>query len=97
MLRELDCSDLRSEQVTPDPGWLMPFILDFRHRFLTLLSYEFRSFAPSLALSIVLGRRSLQDLSSTSVLSDSHRFFSKGMFSLSLSVYFLLSESMHDC
>ncbi|CAM6032806.1 unnamed protein product [Sphagnum compactum] len=34
-------------------GWLNPFNLDFRRRFMSLLGYNFRSFAPALALSIL--------------------------------------------
>ncbi|KAF1813674.1 N-acetyltransferase [Eremomyces bilateralis CBS 781.70] len=45
MLRTLDSG-------TTDPEWLGDFVQDFHKRFLTLLSYQFRTFPSVLALSI---------------------------------------------
>uniref|UniRef100_A0A3Q2P6I6 RNA cytidine acetyltransferase n=1 Tax=Fundulus heteroclitus TaxID=8078 RepID=A0A3Q2P6I6_FUNHE len=53
MLKELN-ADEASEQ-TP---WLVAFWKDFRRRFLSLLSYRFSSFHPSLALSILQNKNS---------------------------------------
>jgi len=41
-----------SEEDTDD-NWLQAYMADFRRRFLALLSYQFRSYSPSLALSIL--------------------------------------------
>jgi len=41
-----------SEEDTSD-NWLQAYMADFRRRFLSLLSYQFRSYSPSLALSIL--------------------------------------------
>ena len=35
-------------------GWLQSYVADFTRRFASLLSYNFRDFSPSLALSILL-------------------------------------------
>ncbi|XP_076125510.1 RNA cytidine acetyltransferase [Alosa pseudoharengus] len=45
--------ELNSEE-SPEQGlWLSAFWKDFRRRFLSLLSYQFRNFSPSLALNIL--------------------------------------------
>jgi N-acetyltransferase 10 len=36
-----------------DSSWLKEYFKDFRRRFLSLLAYQFKVFAPSLALSIL--------------------------------------------
>ncbi|XP_054633393.1 RNA cytidine acetyltransferase [Dunckerocampus dactyliophorus] len=46
--------------------WLSAFWKDFRRRFLSLLSYQFRSFHPSLALSILQNKSSTETASSLS-------------------------------
>ncbi|CAH3158897.1 unnamed protein product [Porites lobata] len=48
MLRLLNDSEEASRE-----NWLQAYMADFRRRFLSLLSYQFRSFHPSLALSIL--------------------------------------------
>ncbi|KAM7435703.1 N-acetyltransferase 10 [Porites harrisoni] len=48
MLRLLSDSEEASRE-----NWLQAYMTDFRRRFLSLLSYQFRSFHPSLALSIL--------------------------------------------
>uniref|UniRef100_A0A3Q0SJ10 RNA cytidine acetyltransferase n=1 Tax=Amphilophus citrinellus TaxID=61819 RepID=A0A3Q0SJ10_AMPCI len=63
MLKELD-TDENPEQ----SQWLSAFSKDFRRRFLSLLSYQFSSFHPSLALSILQNKKSKED---TSILSSS--------------------------
>ncbi|XP_038050759.1 RNA cytidine acetyltransferase-like isoform X2 [Patiria miniata] len=45
-----------NEEMTRQPdteSWLMAFSTDFRRRFVSLCSYQFRSFQPSMALSIL--------------------------------------------
>ncbi|XP_055350421.1 RNA cytidine acetyltransferase-like [Paramacrobiotus metropolitanus] len=39
--------------VDGDAGWLKEFFLDFRKRFINLLPYQFRTFAPQLALDVL--------------------------------------------
>lgn len=55
MLSLLDSSD--------DNNWLKDFFFDFRRRFISLLSFQFKSFYPSLALSII----SNKDIDASSV------------------------------
>ncbi|RKP27939.1 putative nucleolar ATPase Kre33, partial [Syncephalis pseudoplumigaleata] len=50
MLRDLHAADLPTQC---SAHWLAEFSADFRRRFLTLLSYQFRDFHASLALSIM--------------------------------------------
>ncbi|KAL4434095.1 hypothetical protein ABPG75_000536 [Micractinium tetrahymenae] len=47
MLRPLQSPDVA------DPGWLDPFVQDFRARFMTLLAGAFRDFSPALVLSLL--------------------------------------------
>uniref|UniRef100_A0A1A7XUM2 RNA cytidine acetyltransferase n=1 Tax=Iconisemion striatum TaxID=60296 RepID=A0A1A7XUM2_9TELE len=61
MLKELN-TDETSEQ---NP-WLSAFWKDFRRRFLSLLSYQFSSFSPSLALSILQNKKSKEETASLS-------------------------------
>ncbi|KAG5273809.1 hypothetical protein AALO_G00155780 [Alosa alosa] len=50
--------ELNSEE-SPEQGlWLSAFWKDFRRRFLSLLSYQFRNFSPSLALNILQNKNS---------------------------------------
>ncbi|KAI3660400.1 hypothetical protein MP638_002483 [Amoeboaphelidium occidentale] len=44
---------LNSGGISVDKSWLYAFWKDFRKRFINLLGFEFRSFVPSLALSII--------------------------------------------
>lgn len=43
---------LHSEEESPE-DWLSAYWVDFRRRFLSLLSYQFAKFTPSLALSVL--------------------------------------------
>ena len=57
MLKPLDCADLLAHATpdTPAPrsGWHAAFVADFARRYMQLLSFEFRSFDPTLALSVM--------------------------------------------
>ncbi|KAG9473197.1 hypothetical protein GDO78_022901 [Eleutherodactylus coqui] len=44
---------LQEEEESEQEPWLTAFWKDFRRRFLSLLSYQFRSFSPSIALNIL--------------------------------------------
>ncbi|RMX60078.1 hypothetical protein pdam_00004498 [Pocillopora damicornis] len=44
---------LSDREENSDDNWLQAYMTDFRRRFLSLLSYQFRNFRPSLALSIL--------------------------------------------
>jgi N-acetyltransferase 10 len=50
MLRELDAADLDTKAA---PGWTVHYTDDFKRRFVALLGYQFRGFAPSLALQVL--------------------------------------------
>jgi N-acetyltransferase 10 len=52
MLRPLDTSDMRPEDA-PRIGWHVGFVADFARRFAQLLSFEFKSFDVTLALSVM--------------------------------------------
>ncbi|KAJ8252722.1 hypothetical protein COCON_G00220340 [Conger conger] len=52
--------ELNSEQ--EQGQWLSAFWKDFRRRFLSLLSYQFRHFPPSLALNILQNRAAKEDV-----------------------------------
>ncbi|KAM9854883.1 RNA cytidine acetyltransferase [Aulostomus maculatus] len=57
------------KELVPDEGqsqWLAAFWKDFRRRFLSLLSYQFSSFHPSLALSILQNKTTKEETSSLS-------------------------------
>lgn len=61
MLKELNTDE------EPDQSqWLSAFWKDFRRRFLSLLSYQFSSFHPSLALSILQNKKSKEEKSTLS-------------------------------
>uniref|UniRef100_F7FA29 RNA cytidine acetyltransferase n=1 Tax=Macaca mulatta TaxID=9544 RepID=F7FA29_MACMU len=47
---------LTDEDEADQGGWLAAFWKDFRRRFLALLSYQFSTFSPSLALNIIQNR-----------------------------------------
>ncbi|XP_029992858.1 RNA cytidine acetyltransferase [Sphaeramia orbicularis] len=61
MLKELN-ADEASEQ----GQWLSAFWKDFRRRFLSLLSYQFSNFTPSLALNILQNKKSKEEMSTLS-------------------------------
>uniref|UniRef100_A0AAX7VAU2 RNA cytidine acetyltransferase n=1 Tax=Astatotilapia calliptera TaxID=8154 RepID=A0AAX7VAU2_ASTCA len=64
MLKELNTDE------TPEQSqWLSAFSKDFRRRFLSLLSYQFSNFHPSLALSILQNKKSKENTCSKSPLS----------------------------
>ncbi|KAJ3595939.1 hypothetical protein NHX12_002348 [Muraenolepis orangiensis] len=48
--------DLRTEEASDQAQWLPAFWTDFRRRFISLLSYQFSSFQPSMALNILQNR-----------------------------------------
>lgn len=48
---------LHTETVSFDgQEWLQDYFKDFRRRFMSLLSYQFKAFTPALALSILLNK-----------------------------------------
>ncbi|KAM4552961.1 RNA cytidine acetyltransferase [Fundulus diaphanus] len=49
--------ELNAEEASEQSQWLAAFWKDFRRRFLSLLSYKFSSFHPSLALSILQNKK----------------------------------------
>lgn len=49
VLKELN----RDEKAKSADSWLFQYFVDFRRRFVALLGYQFRTFLPSLALSII--------------------------------------------
>ncbi|KAK5619435.1 N-acetyltransferase 10 [Crenichthys baileyi] len=49
--------ELNTEEASENSLWLTAFWKDFRRRFLSLLSYQFSSFHPSLALSILQNKK----------------------------------------
>ncbi|XP_049430674.1 RNA cytidine acetyltransferase [Epinephelus fuscoguttatus] len=63
MLKELNTDDAPEQS-----QWLSAFWKDFRRRFLSLLSYQFSRFHPSLSLSILQNKKSKEE---TSILTSS--------------------------
>ncbi|EGG03283.1 uncharacterized protein MELLADRAFT_49560 [Melampsora larici-populina 98AG31] len=51
MLRSL-CQEISDQSYTP-AGWLTAFALDFRKRFIALMSYKFREFSSIMSLSVL--------------------------------------------
>ncbi|XP_028285696.1 RNA cytidine acetyltransferase [Parambassis ranga] len=49
--------ELNTEEATEQSQWLSAFWKDFRRRFLSLLSYQFSRFPPSLALSVLQNKK----------------------------------------
>ncbi|XP_031717150.1 RNA cytidine acetyltransferase [Anarrhichthys ocellatus] len=60
--------ELNTDEVTEQSQWLSAFWKDFRRRFLSLLSYQFSSFHPSLSLSVLQNKTSKEE---TSILTSS--------------------------
>lgn len=56
---------LNTEEAAEQGQWLSAFWKDFRRRFLSLLSYQFSSFNPTLALNILQNKSATQDASTT--------------------------------
>ena len=63
MLRTLQSSHTQTQC---DPMWLSSFSKDFHHRFQSLLSFQFRSFSSTLALSILESARAAKQADSDS-------------------------------
>ncbi|KAI1299816.1 hypothetical protein EDD11_006421 [Mortierella claussenii] len=61
MLRTLESSHTQTQC---DPMWLSSFAKDFHHRFQSLLSFQFRSFSATLALSILESARTAKQVES---------------------------------
>ncbi|KAF9205707.1 hypothetical protein BGZ49_003683 [Haplosporangium sp. Z 27] len=61
MLRTLESSQTQTQC---DPMWLSSFAKDFHHRFQNLLSFQFRSFSATLALSILESARAAKQVNS---------------------------------
>uniref|UniRef100_A0A671WYG2 RNA cytidine acetyltransferase n=1 Tax=Sparus aurata TaxID=8175 RepID=A0A671WYG2_SPAAU len=57
---------LNTDEAPEQSQWLSAFWKDFRRRFLSLLSYQFSSFHPSLALSILQNKKSKEETSTLS-------------------------------
>uniref|UniRef100_A0A4W6CX57 RNA cytidine acetyltransferase n=1 Tax=Lates calcarifer TaxID=8187 RepID=A0A4W6CX57_LATCA len=55
--------ELNTDEAPEQSQWLSAFWKDFRRRFLSLLSYQFSSFHPSLALSILQNKKSKEETS----------------------------------
>lgn len=61
---------LSGEEVGGASDWLKEYWTDFRKRFLSLLSYQFRNFTPSLALGVLTNRsRKLMSIGKKNILS----------------------------
>ncbi|XP_035521188.1 RNA cytidine acetyltransferase [Morone saxatilis] len=58
--------ELNTDEAPEQSQWLSAFWKDFRRRFLSLLSYQFGSFHPSLALSILQNKKSKEEMSTLS-------------------------------
>ncbi|XP_051239044.1 RNA cytidine acetyltransferase [Dicentrarchus labrax] len=58
--------ELNTDEAPEQSQWLSAFWKDFRRRFLSLLSYQFGSFHPSLALSILQNKKSKEETSTLS-------------------------------
>uniref|UniRef100_A0A4W6CWW7 RNA cytidine acetyltransferase n=1 Tax=Lates calcarifer TaxID=8187 RepID=A0A4W6CWW7_LATCA len=57
--------ELNTDEAPEQSQWLSAFWKDFRRRFLSLLSYQFSSFHPSLALSILQNKKSKEETTLT--------------------------------
>ncbi|XP_037622753.1 RNA cytidine acetyltransferase [Sebastes umbrosus] len=55
--------ELNTDEATEQSQWLSAFWKDFRRRFLSLLSYQFSRFHPSLSLSILQNKKSKEERS----------------------------------
>ncbi|XP_017261286.1 RNA cytidine acetyltransferase [Kryptolebias marmoratus] len=58
--------ELNTDEASEQSRWLSAFWKDFRRRFLSLLSYQFSSFNPSLALSILQNKKSKKEATTLS-------------------------------
>lgn len=55
--------ELNTDEASGQGQWLSAFWKDFRRRFLSLLSYQFSNFSPSLALNILQNKKSKEEIS----------------------------------
>ncbi|KAK7877527.1 hypothetical protein WMY93_031773 [Mugilogobius chulae] len=55
--------ELNTEEAPEQGQWLTAFWKDFRRRFLSLLSYQFSNFSPSLALNILQNKKAKEETS----------------------------------
>ncbi|XP_041966822.1 RNA cytidine acetyltransferase [Alosa sapidissima] len=90
--------ELNSEE-SPEQGlWLSAFWKDFRRRFLSLLSYQFRNFSPSLALNILQNKNSKEGAQSALTTAELTAHFSPydlkrlEMYSQSMVDYHLIMD-----
>ncbi|CAB1447499.1 unnamed protein product [Pleuronectes platessa] len=58
--------ELNTDEAPGQSQWLAAFWKDFRRRFVSLLSYQFSSFNPSLALSILQNKKAKEETSTLS-------------------------------
>ncbi|XP_053283475.1 RNA cytidine acetyltransferase [Pleuronectes platessa] len=58
--------ELNTDEAPEQSQWLAAFWKDFRRRFVSLLSYQFSSFNPSLALSILQNKKAKEETSTLS-------------------------------
>ncbi|KAL2093932.1 hypothetical protein ACEWY4_011244 [Coilia grayii] len=93
MLKELNSDE------SPQQGpWLSAFWKDFRRRFLSLLSYQFRNFSPSLALNILQNKNAKESSESALTSAELSAHFSPydlkrlEMYSQSMVDYHLIMD-----
>lgn len=93
MLKELNSDE------SPQQGqWLLAFWKDFRRRFLSLLSYQFRNFSPSLALNILQNKNAKESSQSALTSAELSAHFSPydlkrlEMYSQSMVDYHLIMD-----
>eukprot|EP00064_Thunnus_orientalis_P002628 superscaffoldBa00000198_g2635 len=58
--------ELNTDEAPEQSQWLSAFWKDFRRRFLSLLSYQFSNFHPSMALSILQNKKTKEEMSTLS-------------------------------
>jgi hypothetical protein len=58
---EHSCIMLQPLQEDEDSSWILDFWRDFRRRFVSLLSFQFRTMTPAFALSMLQGHKSRQE------------------------------------
>lgn len=73
-LRELNCTDLVGEENTPSPGWLGGYVVDYRQRLRSLMSFSFRNFESALALTLIDPEKHLTSVSNSMGANDNETF-----------------------
>jgi N-acetyltransferase 10 len=73
-LRELNCTDLIGEENTPSPGWLVGYVVDYRQRLRSLMSFNFRCFESALALTLIDPEKHLTSVSNSVGSNDNETF-----------------------